>query len=110
LNFWKKKNKSEIFLRIKLKRKLGKSKGKRGENLSKKGIRVWGDKGRGERKRKGAFWLSLLLCWERRLTDFLVGVGKPQHVLSGSVTVGCTSYFHMKEERIVEDVDPEWGA
>jgi hypothetical protein len=36
----KKKKKIEIYKRIKLKRKFGKSKGKRGENLSKKGIRV----------------------------------------------------------------------
>jgi hypothetical protein len=40
----------------------------------------------GERKRKGLFFAEIgLLCGEKeRLTDFLVGVGKPQHILSGS--------------------------
>jgi hypothetical protein len=41
LKFLKRKNKNEIYKRIKLKRKLRKSKEKkRGENLSKRGIRV----------------------------------------------------------------------
>jgi hypothetical protein len=40
LKFLKRKNKNEIYKRIKLKRKLRKSKEKRGENLSKKRIRV----------------------------------------------------------------------
>jgi hypothetical protein len=40
LEFLKKKNKNEIYKRFKLKRKLRKSKEKRGENLSKKRIRV----------------------------------------------------------------------
>jgi hypothetical protein len=31
--------------------------GKEGENLSEKRIRVWGDKGMGERKRKGLFFV-----------------------------------------------------
>jgi hypothetical protein len=40
----------------------------------------------GEGKRKGLFFWLRLDCYagEERLTDFLVGVGKPQHILSGS--------------------------
>jgi hypothetical protein len=40
----------------------------------------------GERKRKGLFvFAEIGLLWEKgRLTDFLVGVGKPQHIVSGS--------------------------
>ena len=39
----------------------------------------------GEGKRGGIFAeIGLLLLREERLTDFLVGVGKPQHILSGS--------------------------
>jgi hypothetical protein len=46
----------------------------------------------GEGKRGGFFWafgflfLLRLDCYaeRRRLTDFLVGVGKPQHIVSGS--------------------------
>jgi hypothetical protein len=36
--------------------------------------------------KEGAFWAEIgwLLLREERLTDFLVGVGKPQHILSGS--------------------------
>jgi hypothetical protein len=39
-----------------------------------------------ERKRRGFFLRLRWDCYagERRLTDFLVGVGKPQHILSGS--------------------------
>jgi hypothetical protein len=38
-----------------------------------------------ERKEKGDFFL-FWLRWDGigRLTDFLVGVGKPQHIVSGS--------------------------
>jgi hypothetical protein len=41
----------------------------------------------GEGKRRGLFFFAEigLLCWRKeRLTDFLVGVGNPQHILSGS--------------------------
>jgi hypothetical protein len=41
----------------------------------------------GEGKRRGlfGFWEIGLLWRKRRLTDFLVGVGKPQHIfMSGS--------------------------
>jgi hypothetical protein len=43
----------------------------------------------GEGKRRGFFFfffgeIGLLWLREERLTDFLVGVGKPQHILSGS--------------------------
>jgi hypothetical protein len=68
LDFWKKKKKekkNEIHKRIKLKRKREESKKKRvkGGKPKKEGIRVWGDKGRGERKRKGLFfgdWMAML--------------------------------------------------
>ena len=42
----------------------------------------------GERKRGGIFWGFWLRedCYaeKERLTNFLVGVGKPQHIVSGS--------------------------
>jgi hypothetical protein len=42
----------------------------------------------GEGKRRGFFGggaeIGLLWLRDERLTDFLVGVGKPQHILSGS--------------------------
>jgi hypothetical protein len=41
--------------------------------------------GEGEEKGFLAFWFLLGLdCLEERLTDFLVGVGKPQLIVSGS--------------------------
>ena len=58
----KNKNQIGIYKRIKLKRNWEKSKKgkKRGENLSEKRIRVWGDKGDGRRKKRGfLFWLRL---------------------------------------------------
>jgi hypothetical protein len=40
----------------------------------------------GEGKRRGFLFLLRLDCYaeKERLTDFLVGVGKPQHIVSGS--------------------------
>ena len=41
----------------------------------------------GEKGKEGAFFFLAGKEWlmrERRLTDFLVGVGKPQHIVSGS--------------------------
>jgi hypothetical protein len=41
----------------------------------------------GEKGKEGAFFFWAEKEWlmrERRLSDFLVGVGKPQHIVSGS--------------------------
>jgi hypothetical protein len=51
----------------------------------KEGLGFEGIKG-GKKGKEGLFfWFLLRLdCLERGLTDFLVGVGKPQHIVSGS--------------------------
>jgi hypothetical protein len=40
--------------------------------------------GEGKKERGFLGQIAWLLRGEERLTDFLVGVGKPQHILSGS--------------------------
>ena len=63
LEFLKKKNKNEIYKRIKLKRKLRKSNEKKGENLSKnKNQSLILNKGKEEGERKGLFAEIGFLC------------------------------------------------
>jgi hypothetical protein len=60
---------------------------KRNGKKVKEGLGFEGIKGGKKGKERAFFWLWFLLgldCLERGLTDFLVGVGKPQHIVSGS--------------------------
>jgi hypothetical protein len=81
----KKKKKNQNGITNELKKKGG---GKEKEwEESQKGIRVEGIKGGKKGKRRGFFfWLRLRAMGEGevRLTGLLVGVGNPQHIVSGS--------------------------